>query len=120
MILVDTSVWIDHFRNDNSLLRELLNTSRATCHPFVIGELACGYLTKRKEILSLLHALPQADVVNDREVLFFIEERILMGRGMGLVDIHLLASALITPCTLWTIDKRLRAVAGQLGVLHIS
>ena len=117
MILVDTSVWVDHLRKGDRGLAELLTASSVLMHPFVIGELACGNLRKRDQILVLLKDLPRAAVPTDDEVLFFIERHTLMGRGLGYVDVHLLASvALHGTARLWTRDKRLRAVADSLGL----
>lgn len=116
MILVDSSVWVAHLRNNESALVELLNTGRVLSHPFVIGELACGNLKNRKAVLSLLQDLPAAPVATAEEALFFIESHGLMGRGIGYVDTHLLASVSLagTGGLLWTRDKRLNAVAGSM------
>lgn len=115
MILADTSVWIDHFRVGNPTLIELLNTSQVLTHPFVIGELACGNLKNRKTILSLLHDLPSSAVTSDEETLFFIDRHRLMGRGIGYIDAHLLASTSLTGTVrLWTSDKRLDAIAAEM------
>ena len=114
MTLVDTSVWVDHLRNGNSTLGDLLLRNEVTCHPMVIGELACGNLKNRKEILSLLHALPTIESVSDDEILFFVEENRLFGHGLGLVDIHLLASCALARMPLWTLDKRLQKSAADL------
>ncbi|MBX9811159.1 MAG: type II toxin-antitoxin system VapC family toxin [Burkholderiales bacterium] len=117
MILVDSSVWIDHLRAGEPALVELLNTGRVLTHPFVIGELACGNLKNRKTVLSLLQDLPAAPVATDEEMLFFIERRGLMGRGIGCVDAHLLASVSMAGTgRLWTRDKRLCAVAESMGL----
>ena len=116
MILVDTSVWIDHLRYGNPRLKELLLSESAACHPFVIGELACGNLGNRAETLSLMHALPSLPVAEDGEILYFIESHRLMGRGLGLVDIHLLASAELGEASLWTLDKRLQKAARELDL----
>lgn len=117
MILVDTSVWVDHLRKGDRGLAELLTASNVLMHPFVIGELACGNLRKRDQILALLKNLPRAGVATDDEVLFFVERHALMGRGLGFVDMHLLASvALHGTARLWTRDKRLRAAADSLGL----
>ena len=119
MILVDTSVWVDHLRKGDRGLAELLTASNVLMHPFVVGELACGNLRKRDQILALLKDLPRASVAMDDEVLFFIEQHTLMGRGLGFVDMHLLASvALHGTARLWTRDKRLRAAADSLGLGH--
>lgn len=115
-MLVDTSVWISHFRFGNAALARFLIEGKVECHPFVIGELACGNLSNRKEILSLLHALPSTSVLEAEEVLQFIEQRRLAGLGMGLVDVHLLASAVLSKAPLWTEDKNLLKIATRLGV----
>jgi hypothetical protein len=117
VVLVDTSVWIEHLRSGNRRLSELLDRNILLMHPFVLGELACGNLVNRKAVLALLAGLPGARVAGDDEVLYFIEERALMGRGIGYVDAHLLAAtALNAPARLWTSDRALRAVAGGLGL----
>jgi predicted nucleic acid-binding protein len=119
MILVDTSVWVDHLRNSDRGLAALLMASNVLMHTFVIGELACGNLRRRDQILALLKDLPRAGVATDDEVLFFIERHTLMGRGLGFVDVHLLASvALHGTARLWTRDKPLRAAADSLGLGH--
>jgi len=117
MILVDTSIWIDHLRSGDSALKQLLETSRVWTHPFVIGEMACGNLKHRKTILSLLEDLPHVRVATDDETLFFIETNTLMGRGIGYIDAHLLAAVALTgSIRLWTRDKRLHAVAESLRI----
>jgi len=118
MMLVDTSVWIDHFRQGDAALTTALEAGTAWMHSFVLGELACGNLRSRVEVLSLLQALPPMPVSTDKEVLFFIERHELMGRGIGYVDVHLLASARLGDTLLWTRDKRLHAVATELGLAH--
>jgi predicted nucleic acid-binding protein len=119
MILVDTSIWIDHLRAGDHTLSTLLNDSRVATHPFVIGELACGNLRQRSEVLRLLDALPKVPVASDLEVLYFIERNRLMGRGIGFVDAHLLtATALGDGLRLWTRDRRLNGVAVDLGMAH--
>jgi predicted nucleic acid-binding protein len=117
MILVDTSVWIEHLRARNDRLRDLLLAEQVLCHPFIVGELACGSLRRRGEILSLLKALPEAKLLEHEEVLNFLDARRLYGRGIGWVDAHLLASTLLTGCTLWTFDKPLRRAAAALSIL---
>ncbi|HEU4390516.1 MAG TPA: PIN domain-containing protein [Blastocatellia bacterium] len=117
MILVDTSVWIEHFRAGSDRLKTLLFDEQVLCHPFIVGELACGTLRKRSEILSMLKALPQAHLVEHEEVLGFVEIRRFYGRGIGWVDADLLASTLLTGCMLWTFDKALRRAAAGLDVL---
>jgi len=115
MTLVDTSIWIDHLRSEDTRLAELLNRSQVLAHPFVIGELACGNLRKRDEILSLLNDLPQSPVASPTEALHFIERNQLMGLGVGYIDIHLLAATALAQNTLlWTGDKRLNKVASKM------
>jgi len=117
MILVDTSVWVDHLRRREPALERLLEAGRILIHPFVIGELACGNIKYRENILALLKDLPAATVAADDEALLYIENQALMGRGIGHIDVHLLtASALTAGATLWTRDKRLHIVAQSLGV----
>jgi predicted nucleic acid-binding protein len=116
MVLVDTSVWVEHLRSGNIGLESLLNDGDVVCHPFIIGELACGNLKNRAEIISLLQELPLALQADDEEALHFIEDRKLMGKGIGYVDVHLLMSAILTKSSLWTLDKRLHDVAGKLGL----
>ena len=116
MILVDTSVWVDHLRSHNQELASLLDAEEVLIHPFVIGELACGNIKNRREVLALLHALPTAPKVDDDEILFLIERHNLMGRGLGLVDVHLLASTLIARCLLWTHDKPVKTVAKEMAI----
>lgn len=115
MILADTSVWVEHLRKGNPALVEGLQAGRVLTHPFVIGELACGNLRNRREVLDLLGRLPSAPAASHAEALNFLERRRLMGRGIGFVDVHLLASAaLAAPTRLWTLDKRLAAIAREL------
>ena len=116
MILLDTSVWVDHLRQGDSFVVEVLESSQAATHALVIGELACGNLKGRARVIELLQALPQLPVATDDEVLYFIERHKLMGRGIGYVDAHLLAAAAIGGSLLWTRDKRLREIATELGV----
>ncbi|MBI1868863.1 MAG: type II toxin-antitoxin system VapC family toxin [Methylocystis sp.] len=117
MILVDTSVWIDHFRRNDAALAGLLDSQQVLTHPFVIGELALGNLRQRNAILSALQDLPQANVATDGEALGFITRHSLFGQGVGYIDAHLLASAALTPnASLWTRDTRLRAVADRLSL----
>ena len=115
-MLVDTSVWIDHLRRGNEQLASHLRNAEVECHPFVIGELSCGHLRLRTEILARLGSLPQAILAEHDEVLALVESRDLMGRGLGWVDVHLLASAMLGRTSLWTLDRRLRAQARHLGV----
>lgn len=119
MILVDTSVWIDHLRVGDAELVTLLNNSRVLMHPFVLGELACGNLRNRNEVLALLKDLPRVAIATDDEVLCFIERHTLMGRGIGYGDAHLLAAVILSGATrLWTRDKRLQAVALSLVLAY--
>jgi predicted nucleic acid-binding protein len=118
MILVDTSVWVEHLRTGTVGLEALLNDGHVVCHPFIIGELACGNLKNRAEILSLLQDLPMSSRADDDEVMQFIEYQKLMGKGLGYIDIHLLISALLTGIPLWTIDKRLHEVSITLLPSH--
>ena len=119
MILVDTSVWVDHLRRGRPDLDSHLLADSILCHPFVVGELACGNLKNRGEILLRLRRLPQAPVAHDDEVLKLIEGRRLMGRGISWIDAHLLSSALMAGAELWTFDRCLAAVARSLGVLRV-
>ncbi|MGH8546034.1 MAG: type II toxin-antitoxin system VapC family toxin [Gammaproteobacteria bacterium] len=115
MILVDTSIWIDHLRRGNPALVAALEAGQVLMHPFVLGELACGTLTNRAEVLALLGKLPAAPAAIESEALGFIERHSLMGRGIGYVDVHLLAAtALAGSAHLWTKDKRLAATAADL------
>lgn len=117
MILVDASVWVDHLRRNNAALVELLNGGRVLVHPFVIGEVALGQMRQREVILAALLDLPRAQVATAEEVMTFIERHNLYGRGVGYVDVHLLAAArLTTDATLWTNDQRLHVVADALGL----
>ena len=116
MILVDTSVWIDHLRRGNAPLVAALEAGNVLCHPFVIGELACGSLKHRAEVLGLLNELPQASLASHAEAMALIDARRLMGRGLGFVDVHLLASAIFDRATLLTLDKQLAQTALALGV----
>ena len=116
MILVDTSVWIDHLRVPNARLATLLHDGQVCCHPFVIGELACGHLRRRGEFLSLLANLPPIAVVSNERAMRFIEAHRLMGEGLGWTDGHLLAAAAVERAQLWSMDRRLLAAASRLGV----
>jgi len=118
-VLVDTSVWIDHLRHGDATLASALEEGNVLTHPCVIGELACGNLRRRWEILRLLGELPQAPVASNAEVLEFIERRHLMGRGIGFVDAHLLASVTLAgSARLLTTDRRLAEVATQVQGGH--
>jgi predicted nucleic acid-binding protein len=116
MTLVDTSVWIQHLRYGDGRLTTMLEVGEVFCHPFVIGELACGMLRNRDELLELLAALPATPVADHIEVLGFLTERALAGRGLGWIDMHLLASALLAQCSLWTLDNALDKAAAELAL----
>ena len=116
MILVDSSIWVDHLRSRDPALVDLLGATRVLGHPFVIGELALGNLRQRDTVLGALQDLPQAMVARDDEVLGFIDRHALAGLGIGYVDAHLLASARLSGGTLWTRDKRLDGAATRLGI----
>ena len=117
MILVDTSVWVDHLRAKNAKLARLLDRDQALAHPFVIGEIALGTLRRREVVLRALLRLPSATVATDAEILHFIEARRLFGRGIGYVDAHLLAAASLTAgARLWTFDRRLHQLAEGFGL----
>lgn len=115
-MLVDTSVWIDHFRRSNRDLEYLLDEGLVLTHPFVIGELACGSLAKRAQVLDLLAALPTALVATSDEAHALVDLHRLFGTGLGWIDIHLLASAKLSQQPLWTADRRLRAAARRIGL----
>lgn len=115
MLLVDTSVWVSHLREGNVGLTNLLNDGDVVCHPFIIGELACGHLRNRSEILSLLQTLPMVIQAEHEEVLPFVENNKLMGKGLGYIDIHLLASAALEKVPIWTLDKKLKESSIRLG-----
>lgn len=114
MLLVDTSVWIEFLRKGDPLLRDLLNEAKVYTHPFIIGELRLGNISKRKKFLQLIEDLPQSARATDKEVTFLIEENKLYGRGIGYTDAHILASSIISNCPLWTLDKRLDAISKKL------
>jgi predicted nucleic acid-binding protein len=118
-VLVDTSLWVEHFRYRNSALIDLLEAGRVMAHPLVIGELACGTPPNRAQTLHDLGKLRPAQQVSIREAIIFIEREQLFGEGCGLVDVLLLASALMTPnAELWTLDKRLSALANRFGIMY--
>jgi hypothetical protein len=118
MVLVDTSVWVAHLRAGNAALAAMLTKAQVACHPLVIGELACGHLGQRELILRLLRQLPQATVADHDEVLALIEAERLMGKGLGIVDVHLLAAARLSRLPLWTVDRRLAVTAAGLGLAY--
>lgn len=114
MILVDTSIWVHHLRRRDAVLSAHLAAGDILCHPYVIGEISLGLLKQRREVLELLAALPSALVVNHDEAMAFVEQRGLAGMGVGWVDVHLAASAVISHAKLWTADRRLAEVARVL------
>ena len=116
MILVDTSVWISHLRVGEPLLKSHLLDGNVVCHPFIVGELACGKIKNRKEFFTLIHALPVIDKLTHDEVIKFIELHQLMDAGIGYVDVHLLGSALLSEIPLWTFDRKLMKAAKKLKV----
>jgi predicted nucleic acid-binding protein len=118
VILVDTSIWIDHFRGADSALVPLLESDLVCTHDFVIGELACGNLRNRAELLGLLQSLPRLVAATEEETLFLIDKRRLMGRGIGYIDAHLLAATITRGARLWTKDKTLKGLAQELGCMH--
>ena len=116
MILADTSIWVDHLSRGTRGLAALLDQEQIEMHPYVIGELACGDIRNRKQILDLLTTLPPAAVASDGEALAMIESRKLMGRGLGWVDVHLLASVVLSGSRIWSRDRQLAAAAEELKV----
>lgn len=116
MILVDISVWVDHLRNGNNQLINLLNDGDVLCHHFIVGELACGNIKNRKEILSLMRSLPVAIQASHQEILKFIEIKKMMGKGIGYIDVHLIASAFLSNSALWSLDKKLNEISMELKV----
>ncbi|MFM7312373.1 MAG: type II toxin-antitoxin system VapC family toxin [Cyanobium sp.] len=113
---MDTSVWVDHLRSGIPELAARLEGGEVLIHPWVIGELACGNLRDRQGVLTLLQGLPMAEAASDPEVFALLERHQLMGRGIGWIDAHLLASALLARGPLWSNDRRLARIAGELGV----
>ena len=120
MVLVDTSVWVRHLREGDPGLEKLLNDGEVMCHPYIVGELACGNLKNRHEVLLLLQLLPPATLANHEEILQFIEENQLMGKGLGYIDVHLSASAVLSGVQMWTHDKRLNETNEALGIRYKS
>lgn len=117
MILVDTSIWVDHLRQGDAGLSGLLDQDKVCCHPFILGELALGNLRQRDMLLGLMRSLPQASVAEDAEVLRFIDDNGLAGTGIGYVDAHLLAAARLSGGRLWTRDRRLGEAAARLALV---
>ncbi len=109
-------MWVDHLRRGDALLAGLLEAGEVSSHPFVIGELACGRLTRRREILGWLAALPATPLADHGEILEFVDRHALGGRGIGWVDAHMLASAALARTALWTRDRALHRVARSLGL----
>ena len=116
MVLVDTSVWVEHLRRGEPRLASLLGAADVLCHPFIIGELACGNLRNRREILGLLAALPSLRKASDDEVLLFIGRNGMQGKGLCLIDMHLLASCALAGRPIWTLDRKLEEAAAEVGV----
>jgi predicted nucleic acid-binding protein len=116
VILADTSVWIDHLRNDNARMVSLLDEGVLMTHPFVVGELACGMLANREQILQELAELPSASVAEHEEVLRLVEAKQLHSRGVGWIDVHLLAATILSGCRIWTLDKALERLATELRI----
>jgi predicted nucleic acid-binding protein len=114
MILADTSVWVDHFRHGNAQLSDAIEDGKILTHPFVIGEIACGNLRSRPTVLGDLQRMPSAIEADSEEVLGFLERHRLFGAGIGWIDMHLLASARLSNCRLWTLDAHLLSAAAKL------
>ena len=115
-MLVDTSIWIDHFRGSRPALVDALERGDVESHDFVVGELACGTLPRRDDVLTLMRALPRVPPVTHAEAMALVAERRLSGRGLGWIDVNLLAAVLVAGTKLWTIDRRLRKIAHELDV----
>lgn len=121
MILVDTSVWVDHLRRGDAALAVILEANEAAIHDFIIGEIACGHLRARQQILGLLSSLPRMAAATEEETLYFLEHQQLFGRGLGYIDVHLLvATRLHAGTSLWTRDKKLRAIATELNLAYLG
>ena len=118
LILVDTSVWIRHLQEGDRYLALLLENGLVACHPFIIGELACGGMKNRNEIINLLNALPSACQLEHDEIMEFIDNRKIMNQGIGYVDTHILGSAIVSETRLWTLDKSLRKIAEKLSIVY--
>jgi predicted nucleic acid-binding protein len=119
VILVDTSVWVDHLRRGDAALVTMLDANEAAIHDFIIGEIACGHLKARERVLGLLASLPRIVPATEEETLHFLDHRHLFGRGLGYIDVHLLvATSLHADTSLWTRDKRLRAIASELNLAY--
>ncbi len=120
MILVDTSIWVGHLNRGNAQLAALLDPGEVICHPHVIGELACGRIGNRREILGLLRALPQTPVAEHGELLHLIDTYRLWGQGLGWIDLHMLGAALLSASALWTADRALAGAAHSLGIAAVA
>ena len=120
LVLVDTSVWVKHLRESEKDLVRLLEQGLVACHPFIIGELACGNIKNQYEIMNLLNDLPSIDALDHCDIMDFIEYRKIMNKGIGYMDVHLLGSALVSETPLWTFDKALRKIANELCVEYNS
>ena len=118
MVLADTSVWIQHFRRGEPTFAERLSEGLILMHPFVVGELACGNLKQRAVILAEMNLLPAAHPASNAEVFQLLEKRKLWGRGLGWTDVHLLASALLSHCGFWTLDRKLAEAASELDLMR--
>jgi len=118
MVIVDTSIWINHLRKGDKHLEKLLFDAEVICHEFIVGELACGNLKNRNEILSLLQSLPHSPTVDSQEFLYFFDKHKLMEKSIGFVDVHLLASAQLSGLPIWTADNRLSAVSKYLELQY--
>ena len=115
-VLVDTSVWIKHLREGDQNLIRLLEQGLVACHPFIIGEIACGGIKNRFEIINLLNDLPSTEIIDHSDIMEFIESRKIMNKGIGYIDVHLLGSALVSDTPLWTFDKALRKTAIKFSI----
>ena len=116
MVLVDTSVWIDHFRRGNNQLVKLLNRGDVFCHEMIIGEIACGTFKNRSEILSRLKLLPHSMHVRHEEILLFIEQNQIIGHGLGYIDVTLLVSSILTSIPIWSLDKKMSQFSKSLRI----
>ncbi len=112
--LIDTSIWINHLRNRNEILVQLLEDNQVYIHPFIIGEIACGNLKNRKEVINLLKQLPEAVITTHKEAINYLDQHKLSGKGIGWIDIHLLSSCALTSIKLFTVDKRLQKIADNI------
>ena len=119
MILVDTSIWISHFKHTNLKLQQLLEAGEVATHPYVLGELVCGGIINRAEIFSLLQELPAYSPISSIEFLHFVQSYSLAAQGIGFVDVHLLASAVLNSDFLWTLDKKLALIAANFQIAFV-